>query len=143
VITVTENMSEVKIIPGYNHFFSVARVNEDGIESLFSGEQFIQILSTDEPEVKKGIELLQNRPNPFDESTMIGFIVHDRPQSDKALITITDTQGQMAQQMTTSIKMGVNEILYDHGYGKVRTYFYNLIIDGKTIDTKKMVFVAF
>jgi len=86
---------------------------------------------------------LQNRPNPFDESTMIGFIVHDRPQSDKALITITDTQGQMAQQMTTSIKMGVNEILYDHGYGKVGTYFYNLIIDGKTIDTKKMVFVAF
>ena len=143
VITVTENMSEVEIIPGFNHFFSVARVNEDGIESLFSGEQFIQILGADEPEEKKGIELLQNKPNPFDESTMISFIVHDRPQSDMALITITDVQGQIVHQVSSPIKIGINEILYDHGYGKVGTYFYNLIIDGIKIDTKKMVFVAY
>jgi len=143
IVTVTENTAEVLIKPGLNHFFSVCRVNEDGIESLFSAEQFIATVGVDEQPQQRGIELLQNKPNPFDESTMISFVVHDRPQSDEALITITDVHGKVIQQLTAPISMGINEVLYDHGYGKVGTYFYNLIIDGKTIDTKKMVFVAF
>ena len=135
-------MSEVKIIPGYNHFFSVARVNEDGIESLFSGEQFIQILSTDEPEVKKGIELLQNRPNPFDESTLIAFMVYEMPQMPLATISISDLSGKVIKTMNTEVNLGINEIIYDHGYGQTGTFIYSLNIDGNILASKKMVFRA-
>lgn len=143
VVTVNESTAEVKIIPGFNHFFSVCRVNKGGVESLFSQEKVIQILSVNETAAKRGIELLQNKPNPFDESTMISFIVHDMPSNRAAMITISDIQGKVLEQMKTPIQLGMNEVQYDHGYGKVGTYVYNLVIDGQVIDSKKMVFVAY
>jgi len=97
----------------------------------------------DDPTVEermKSVELIQNRPNPFDESTIISFYVKDYLDYEEAYLVIHDLEGKEIQRMNTTIKQGVNEVLYSHGYNKVGTFVYSLIIDGQIIDSKKMVF---
>jgi hypothetical protein len=142
LVTVSELDNEIEITPGFTYFVSVARQNDQGIESLFSGEKFITLVGIGEQETKTGIELLQNRPNPFDESTLIAFMVHDMPQTPSAQITVTDLSGKIIQQLETPIHKGINEVIYNHGYGQVGTFIYSLVIDGKTLASKKMIFRA-
>ncbi|MEX2596536.1 MAG: M28 family peptidase [Salibacteraceae bacterium] len=143
LINTDERETIIEIPIGMNYFISACRVDEDGVESLFSGEYFISISGSEEPKAEKPIALLQNRPNPFDESTAISFVVNEMPADREAEIRITDVNGRTIHKMHSTISHGINEILYDHGYGKVGTYFYSLVIDDRVIDTKKMVFVAY
>ncbi len=122
---------------------SVAAVDSNGIESLFSNELMIQLgtigLEEDQKKVK-GIELLQNKPNPFDESTFIGITAGEEYVNKMAIIRIVDLQGKWVEEMKINLQEGMNEVIYEHGYGKVGTFIYTLIIDGKPIDSKRMVF---
>ena len=127
------------------YYFSVMSVDTNGIESLFSTEEFTitTVVDTEEPEVKvsdKKIELLQNRPNPFDEATYIAFMVNEPVTYQEAYVVVRDLNGKEIKRMATLIQEGMNEILYEHGYGVVGTYVYSLVIDGKIIDSRKMVF---
>ncbi len=143
VLSTDSNVTIVEVTPGLMHFFSVCGVNENDIESLFTGEQFIDIVGLNEVAIeKRGIELLQNRPNPFDESTTIAFLVHDMPASKQATVRIADVEGRVIHQFDQPLQAGMNEVLYHHGYGKVGTFYYSLMIDNQVVDTKKMVFVA-
>jgi hypothetical protein len=128
---------------GKDYYVSACRIDENGVETLFSGEEFIRINGTEEVEEEQGIRLLQNRPNPFDETTTIAFFVNDMPSDPLARIRVTDVQGRVVREMEHTIQPGMNELIYDHGYGQVGTFYYSLIIGGQVIDTKKMVFVAF
>ena len=128
---------------GFTYFVSAAFVNEMGVESLFSEEQYQDVVGLDEPNmVKTGIELLQNRPNPFDETTSIVFIVHEMPVNAEAIVRIQDINGAVIYEQKTPIRLGANEVIYDHGYGRTGTYMYSLVIDNQVVDSKKMVFVA-
>jgi len=124
-------------------FVSVASVDAQGAESLFSGEKnILPTVSTSEPggEESRNIRLFQNRPNPFDEATWISFWVNDVPTYQKAFIQIIDLQGKIIEQMPVVLKQGLNETLYTHGYGVRGAFVYALIIDGKTVDTRQMIF---
>ncbi len=124
-------------------FVSVARVDETDIESLFSIEKLILISATeeaDEEAAEKPIRLFQNRPNPFDESTWISFWVNEVPTYRKAMIQVVDMSGKMIQELTVELKQGMNELMYTHGYGVRGTFQYALLIDGKAVDARKMVF---
>lgn len=128
-----------------SYFISVASVDGDGVESLFASEQRLYITGTGIGEISRqtGIELLANKPNPFDEATSIGFIVHDPNFSCKeAFISITDLQGREVKKMPVTVKSGMNELLYEHGYNATGIFLYQLVIDGKVIDTRRMVFTA-
>ncbi len=125
--------------------FSVCSVDTNGIESLLSREDFynVLILNTDQPASdysEKNVELLQNKPNPFDEATYITFIVKKDIPYRSAQIIISDINGHEVKRIKTTVKKGANEVLYTHGYNVSGTYFFTLQIDGKTIDTGKMVF---
>lgn len=131
------------VAPGFTDFVSAAYVDEFGVEGLFSGEQYLYAVGLDEPPmVKTGVELLQNRPNPFDQATSIAFIVHEMPATAEATIRIQDINGAVIYEQVTPVRLGANEVVYDHGYGKTGTYMYSLVIDGQAVDSKKMVFVA-
>lgn len=143
VLTTADSVTAFDIPPGYTYWVSVAQQNSDGVESLFTREEMIDVVGVDETrEENHGIKLLQNRPNPFDETTAIAFVVYDMPRDPLATIRIQDVNGKVIQEMRTEVRHGPNELVYDHGYGQLGTYFYSLIIDGQVIDTKKMVFVA-
>ncbi|MDP4844665.1 MAG: M28 family peptidase, partial [Salibacteraceae bacterium] len=118
LVTVSALDNTIEIIPGFTYFVSVARQNEQGIESLFSGEKYIDIVGVNETRKTTGIELLQNRPNPFDESTLIAFMVYEMPQMPIATISISDLSGKVIKTMNTEVNLGINEIIYDHGYGQ-------------------------
>ena len=121
-------------------FITAASIDANGIESLFSDEEQVKLTGTEEPADKKAIELLQNKPNPFDESTTISFWVSDPVSFKEANIVITDLNGRKIKDIPVEIKEGINEILFHHGYNMTGTYLYSLLIDGQLIATKKMVF---
>jgi len=124
-----------------NLFISVASIDSRGIESLFSDEVLARLTGTHEETANtNGIELLQNRPNPFDESTIISFLVHGPASNHTARIVITDLNGKMIKEIPVEVKEGMNEVLYHHGYNMVGTFLYSLYIDDLMIATKKMVF---
>ena len=123
-------------------YVSVAAVDDLGAESLFSGEKFIFITGTTEPEeeAQKAVHLLPNRPNPFDEATWISFWVNQMPEYRRASILITDMRGKIIEQIPVKLQSGHNEVLYTHGYGVRGAFTYALLIDGKAVDARQMVF---
>lgn len=126
------------------YYVSIASVDENGLESLFSKEVVIQNSQISVPELDQEktepIELLQNRPNPFDEATIIGVIVNKVIPYKEAKIIVYDMTGKRVETLNINLKSGVNETIYEHGYGRVGTYFYALVIDGKEISRKSMIF---
>ncbi len=124
-----------------NIFVSAAAMDSNEIESLFSDEKLVRLTATNEPQDSGDkIELLQNKPNPFDESTIISFLVNEPLSVQHALIRITDSRGIMIKEIPVAVKEGMNEVLFDHGYNMTGTYLYSLWINEKLIATKKMVF---
>jgi hypothetical protein len=123
---------------------SVASVDVDGIESIFSHElNPPTITSTGEilPEKpEKNIELFQNYPNPFDEATFIVFVAHAPVIYKEAFVRITDMHGKEVSKLPVQIRQGLNEVLYFHGYNTAGIFAYSLVVDGKVIDSKRMVF---
>lgn len=82
-----------------------------------------------------GNVLYQNTPNPFKEQTAIRFSLADDAQS--ASICIFDMTGKMLKNLPISkgdTSVSVNG--WELGEGM---FFYTLIVNGKEIDTKRMV----
>ncbi len=130
--------------PNSGLWLSVASVDENGIESLFTGEKQLTVVNNTSEVSKSGIsskiELYQNRPNPFDEATHIVFNVKERLVYREAAIVISNLDGKEIQRIPVQLKVGENEILYTHGYNVVGVFSYSLLVDGGVVDTKQMVF---
>jgi len=129
--------------PTGTFFVSAASVDGNGIESLFSKEvnpptvnATGEVANLDLP----AIELLQNRPNPFDEATIISFMVNKEVPYKMAQINVVDMQGKVLWQHPVKLHIGMNEVLYEHGYNITGVFAYSLILDGKTVGTKEMIF---
>ncbi len=134
----------IPTIPG-GYKISLCSVDTNGIESLFSREDFYNVIVVGTIEriheaAPKKIELLQNRPNPFDEATYISFLVNEMVPYQSAFIIITDLNGKEITRIKTTVNPGLNEILYTHGYNVTGTFVYSLQIDGKLIDSRQMIF---
>lgn len=122
------------------YIISVASVDDKGVESLFSREWMV-VTGVDNTEAQQNLDLLQNRPNPADEATIISVKVNNFFNYREAFITITDIAGKEVKRIPIVLKPGVNEVLYDHGYNMAGTYFYTLVVDGKPQQAKKMQFI--
>jgi hypothetical protein len=128
-------------LPPANYIVSIASVDTNGVESLFSHEKNATLVGINNPQSQKEkLTLLQNKPNPFDEATYISVLVNEMPQYKNAFIVITDIENKLVKKISVTLTKGMNDILYEHGYGMSGTYNYSLVIDGKTIMTRKMVF---
>jgi hypothetical protein len=129
--------------PNLPRYISVATVDTNGIESLFSKEIIASTVSSNEPVTIESpdIELYQNRPNPFDEATWISFFVHKMPRgAGSALIKVADMQGKQIAEIPMKLAEGHNEVLYDHGYGVQGRFVYSLYVDGVHVASKAMIF---
>jgi trimeric autotransporter adhesin len=84
-----------------------------------------------------GASLEQNVPNSFNSSTTIGYNI---PASvNKAQIIVTNAAGNAVKIFTlnkgaSSINIQANEL-------SAGSYYYTLIVDGKKVDSKKMILV--
>lgn len=80
--------------------------------------------------------LEQNIPNPFDATSAIGYYVpHDVNQAD---IVFSNNVGQIVDRITITQKGDGEVSVNASGYAS-GMYYYTLYLDGKKIDTKKMI----
>lgn len=143
VIAFTGNA--VEVIPNVSnssYYISVAAANSEGLEGLFSSEKMLNQVTLEVEEINEleGIELMQNRPNPFDEATYINIRVGEKMANSLAIVRITDLNGKVIETMQLRLEEGMNEVLYTHGYGRIGVYMYTLEVNGKVIDSKRMIF---
>jgi hypothetical protein len=141
VYSVAGSASYTLTVPNNNYIVSIASVDNKGVESLFSREQMLTVNSIrDLTASKVAAQLMQNLPNPADEATSISVWVNKPLQSSNAYILINDMGGKEVSKLPISLKQGINEVIYEHGYHASGTFVYSLIIDGKTVQSRKMVF---
>jgi hypothetical protein len=82
--------------------------------------------------------LIQNVPNPFSNTTTVGYSL---PQKFiTAQIIITDKNGRQLKQLAIAGK-GKGSVNLDAATLSSGTYNYSLIVDGKIITTKQMVLI--
>jgi len=87
-------------------------------------------------ENSKNAYLLQNIPNPFTAKTIIRYYIPE--QTNNASLLIFDMQGKLIKTyLVNSRKEGYTEI--NGGEMQPGMYMYSLIIDGKELDTKRMI----
>ncbi len=142
--TIIDTKELIVPAPEPNTFFIVSAcvVNNVGAESCFSEEEFVLISKTEEVQIERQrkVHLMQNRPNPFDEATTIGWHVDGHIDYDKAEIIISDQSGKRLSSKEIELNDGFNEWVFRHGWGTQGMYFYSLFIDGQLIETKSMIF---
>ncbi|MBA3647802.1 MAG: M28 family peptidase [Chitinophagales bacterium] len=122
------------------YYVSVASVDSDGVESLFSGEKMEHITGIHDPYSGKGIYLMPAKPNPADEAATISVVVEKTITYHEAAIVVMDSNGNVIKRFPIELKKGINEVLFHHGYNPSGSYVYQLVIDGNIADAKKMIF---
>ena len=143
VFTMTNTLVDTFDVSSPNNqvFVSIMSVDDNGIESIPSREYMVNVSSIENIEQPiSHVQLYQNRPNPFDESTFIQLYVDEMFQYNKAELRIASVNGVMLKIIPVELQPGLNEILYTHGYGATGLLYYTLVIDDRVIDTKAMVF---
>jgi len=81
--------------------------------------------------------LFQNYPNPFNSSSQIRFQISK--QSNIKLIIYDMTGRLLTRIIDKEMTPGIYEVNFDGSNYSSGVYFYSLIVDGKVIDTKKMI----
>jgi len=131
--------------PEANTFFLVSAsvIGENGVESCFSDEEFLLITTSNEniTEIQKPkVQLLQNRPNPFDEATTISWYVSEKINYTDARLTVHNSKGILLTRKIIQLNEGMNDWVFTHGWGTEGVMYYSLHIDGNHIETKPMIF---
>ncbi|MEP7170163.1 MAG: tail fiber domain-containing protein [Bacteroidota bacterium] len=80
--------------------------------------------------------LEQNNPNPFSEKTFIRYFIPSA--SDQSVINIYSSEKALLKSYPVT-SVGDGEIIINAGSFSAGNYFYELVIDNKIIESKKMV----
>ena len=81
--------------------------------------------------------LFQNMPNPFRQNTTIRYYLPEG--STKASITVYDLKGTALNSFELPVVSGYGSIEISGQMLPVGQYLYTLVVDGREIDTKKMI----
>jgi hypothetical protein len=87
-------------------------------------------------DTKEGNILYQNTPNPFNQSTVIEYLVNESVSDAK--ICIYNMNGVQLKSIKIT-ENGAGRITINSKDLKAGMYLYSLITDGSLVDTKKMV----
>lgn len=87
-------------------------------------------------EEKQHVFLGQNSPNPFIENTTISFFIPEKSRIAKLIFSTADGKVVKSINIKTPGKSSIKVFANDLSKG---LYFYTLVIDGTTIETKKMI----
>jgi hypothetical protein len=89
-------------------------------------------------EIPETYVLMQNYPNPFNPKSKIKYQISKNNKNVKILVF--DIIGrEITQLVNQKQNAGTYEVNFDGTNYSSGVYFYSLIIDGKTINTKKMI----
>lgn len=128
------------------YYVSVARFDDENIESLFATEQLVKVKGAPNTGIthltltEKRIHFIPVSPNPADETLSFAVWVKNPVKNAKGLIEIRDTQGKLVSSLPIALDAEVNEVLYEHGYNAKGLYHCALFIEGEIVDTQKLIF---
>ena len=90
-------------------------------------------------EIPTEFKLYQNYPNPFNSTTFIKFKV----KSPKFInLTVFNLEGrEISILVNEKLNPGEYEYIFDGSDLPSGVYFYSLVVDGNTVDTKKMIYL--
>lgn len=156
VYTITgKNVDTITVpYPTFTTFYlSAAAVDANSTESQFSTEYTLSTalvplyLSPDSTKAPApdpgyyGIQLMPNRPNPFDESTLITIQSGTDLFAERTWLNINSVDGRLITRVKVPLKKGLNEVLFNHGFlMPPGIYICSLSIDGLPVQSTKMVF---
>jgi hypothetical protein len=155
VYTITGASSGIITVPyGANSTFyiSAAAVDANGTESQFSAEWTLStgmvvlemtpdtVQPAPPPISYYGIQLLPNRPNPFDESTLIIINSGTDIFANRTCLLFTGIDGRVISRIPVSLQKGVNQVVYNQGFDASGIYICTLLIDGQPVQSTKMIF---
>ena len=139
--------------PTFTTFYvSAAAVDANNTESQFSTEYTVTtdlvVLDLTQDTTKPiptdpdsyGIQLMPNRPNPFDESTLITISSGTDQFADRTWLQFSTLDGHLVERMPVNLRKGLNQVVYNHGFGVAGIYICSLLIDGLPIQSTKMIF---
>ncbi len=89
-------------------------------------------------QVLSGLELFQNKPNPFSDNTVIGFTIEEKDQVE---LSVFDLTGRQVYQIRGIFNSGYNEVLLDADKLNNTGVLYYQINYRDQIATKKMLFM--
>ncbi|MBK8191706.1 MAG: T9SS type A sorting domain-containing protein [Lewinellaceae bacterium] len=96
--------------------------------------KFGELSGAGDPAGAGGVQLLQNRPNPFSKMTTIGFVL---PVQTNAQLRVYDLNGRLIQTVENNYPAGYNEEKL-HLEGASGLLFYELITPFSVL-TKRMM----
>ena len=154
VYTVTGASGAVLTLPYSSNttfYISAAAMDANGTESQFSTEYTLStgmvpldyVPDTTKPAPTPeyyGIRLMPNRPNPFDESTMIAISSGTDVFADRTCLQFADLDGRVLARIPVHLVTGLNQVVYNHGFGVSGIYICSLVIDGLPVQSTKMIF---
>ncbi|MFA7360394.1 MAG: YCF48-related protein [Candidatus Kapaibacterium sp.] len=116
---------------GWAYFLNTGvHTNTGGIINGISNNQNIII---------SDYKLFQNYPNPFNPSTTISY---NLSKSGNVRIKVFDVTGKEIEELVNKIlQAGSYKITFNPTKYTSGIYFYSMIIDGKVLDTKRMVYI--
>ena len=89
-------------------------------------------------EEANSFRLDQNEPNPFDEVTVVGFVL---PESGNATLTVYDVAGRVVTNVRGAFAQGYNEIQLTKEDLKTTGVLYYTLKSGDFSATKKMIII--
>jgi hypothetical protein len=81
--------------------------------------------------------LQQNEPAPSNNTTVINYYLP--LATTNAQLTITDTSGHILRNVVLNNASGQGQAIINAGELASGTYFYSLLLNGKSVDTKRMI----
>jgi hypothetical protein len=87
-------------------------------------------------EKKTGAKLYQNAPNPFTHSTIVRYYIPDGSQNPSLIVS--NLQGNVLKSYKLN-SGGTQSITINGGELSAGAYFYTLFINGREVDSKKMI----
>ena len=98
-----------------------------------------EIAKNTELAIPKEYIIYQNYPNPFNPSTKISW---QSPVSGHQTLKVYDVQGKMITELVNELKRsGIYKVRFDGSGLSGGIYFYTMSLNGKIIDTKRMVLI--
>ncbi len=121
---------------------NLQQVNEKQQQQINELEKMVQTLSGNQSSLNSSLPdnssayLQQNTPNPFSQNTVISCYVSSSVR--QAQLVVYSVDGKLLKSYTLNNK-GINEVTINAGTLSSGEYAYALVIDGKKIDSKRMV----
>src|SRR5690606_15265416 len=108
----------------------------EGTNGIISGKVNPHEVGTTNPVFRENFVLYQNRPNPFEGYTVIGF---ELPEDTNARLIIYDVTGKALQEIKGDYSRGYNEVIITpEQFPATGVLYYQLETD-QYVATKRMV----